>query len=45
MLTQAKVMFLCDVDNTLLDNDRFAADRRMRLRPQWNGRRAQYDLT
>lgn len=31
MLTQAKVMFLCDVDNTLLDNDRFAADLTARL--------------
>lgn len=31
MLTQVKVMFLCDVDNTLLDNDRFAADLTARL--------------
>jgi hypothetical protein len=27
MLIQAKVKFLCDVDNTLLDNDRFAVGR------------------
>ena len=26
MLTGADVVFLLDVDNTLLDNDRFAAD-------------------
>ena len=31
MLIQAKVMFLCDVDNTLLDNDRFAVDLTARL--------------
>ena len=31
MLTQAQVVFLLDVDNTLLDNDRFGADLRARL--------------
>ena len=31
MLTSAKVVFLIDVDNTLLDNDRFGADLSSRL--------------
>lgn len=31
MLTQAKVMLLCEVDNTLLDNARFAANLTARL--------------
>ena len=31
MMAQAKAMFLFDVDNTLLDNDRFAADLTARL--------------
>ena len=32
MLTDGPVVFLLDVDNTLLDNDRFAADLRARLK-------------
>ena len=31
MLSEREVVFLLDVDNTLLDNDRFAADLRARL--------------
>ena len=31
MLTAGDIVFLLDVDNTLLDNDRFSADLRARL--------------
>lgn len=31
MLTAGPVVFLLDVDNTLLDNDRFAADLTVRI--------------
>ncbi|HUF21264.1 MAG TPA: HAD family hydrolase [Burkholderiales bacterium] len=37
MLTQAQVVFLFDVDNTLFDNDCFAADLSARLRREFGG--------
>jgi phosphoserine phosphatase len=35
MLTSSPVVFLLDVDNTLIDNDRFAADLRARLQREF----------